>query len=232
MCSQIQGMENPRVSYQNVENSLKIFQHSLSGHTPKANETIMAKSSSGRGPWPEHPLPSLSLLWPMQNPCGERLTLPRHSMALSLCSWQQCQLVVSVLAKAHGRRLSQPGKMGITSGKKQKHLTYPLLPSHPILGDASLPWTESAPARTVPQLSMELLPAPGLGLLACGIPVLCPSAATGSTGSSCLAICTLLGLVCPPCSSQWVSGSGRSNSPYPGVFAGSFEKSPQMFMGS
>lgn len=81
-------------------------------------------------------------------------------------------LASQCLAKAHGRRLSEPGtwENGDNIRKKQKHLTYLLLPSHPALGDASSLWTESAPGLVVPQLSMELLPAPGLGLLARGIP--------------------------------------------------------------
>lgn len=99
----------------------------------------MDKSSSGRGPEPEHPLPSPSRLQPMQNPCRKMLAQPRHSTALSLCSWQQCQLTVSVSVSGQSTWQTAVSTWDWENGdnirKKHKHLTYLLLPSHPALGE-------------------------------------------------------------------------------------------------
>lgn len=119
---------------------------------------------------------------------------PRHcpfAHGSNASSW----LASQCLAKAHGRQLSEPGtwENGDNIRKKQKHLTYLLLPSHPALGDASLPWTESAPALVVPQLSKELCLLQAQGPWHCHPRGCVPSAAKGSTGRAAWLFAACLG---------------------------------------
>lgn len=144
----------------------------FSGHTPKASETIKDKSSSGRGPEPEHPLPSLSIVQPTQDPCGKRLAGPSTPWPCPFAHGSSASSQSDCLPMADGCLNLGPGKMGITSGKNNSTLRS-AAPSHPVLGHPPCHGL-SQRLSCGPQLSMELLLLQARGSWPVASHVLCP----------------------------------------------------------